>query len=99
MTESLIDTVTRLNELEGRRQAILAREKESGNSNRALKEKVWIEIDMLKVFPAMLDVLGEIRAGDAEKMQSFIDAWECIYGKIEVLHRYRDIAARMEATK
>lgn len=60
-----IEEVQRLKEQEGRRQAILTREKESGNSNRALKEKIWIERDMIKTYPWLLAVAGKFQKGDA----------------------------------
>jgi len=55
--------------------------------------------------PNLLDVLGMIRAGDAEKIQRAIDYLVkglCIDGDdkmIECLHRYRDMANRMEANR
>ena len=63
---SRFEELARLKEQECRRQAIIAREKETGNSNRALREKMWIERDMINAVPWLLDVAGAFRPGDAQ---------------------------------
>jgi hypothetical protein len=50
--------------------------------------------------PKLLDVLGDFRAGDAAEIDWIIKNYGCtLRDHIDVLHRYRDIARKMEATK
>jgi hypothetical protein len=63
------------------------------------------ECQVLNAAPALLDVLGEIRAGDAEEIAYAIQEMTRIFGHdvasetIEVLSRYQVIATKMEAER
>jgi len=68
----------------------------------SLEERIM----MKRTVPKLLDVLGEIRAGDADSLDFMLD-YLCddpndnndpeIEIAKKVLHRYRDIAQKMEA--
>lgn len=99
---NLIDEVARLNGMAGRRRAIITRQKDPRFQNHALIEKIEIDIEVLHAAPALLDVLGEIRAGDAEKMEyciRWLETTNINRTCIDMLHRYRDIAKKMEANR
>jgi hypothetical protein len=99
---NLIDEVARLKELTGRRQAILVRQHDTRTPNYALIERLDIERDLLNAISALLDALGEVRAGDADILYWMLTGIgdDPTQEEInDVLHRYRDIARKMEANR
>lgn len=99
MPESLIATVANLRKLEGRRQAIIARQKETGHPNHALLERLDIEREMRNAGPKLLAAL-DFQSGDADAISEIIALLEEIAeiskGDRELLHRYQAMAERME---
>lgn len=92
---NLIAKVSELRELEGRRQAIIDRQKES--VNHALLERLEIESDLLNAAPELLAALGKVQAGDADEIAWIIKNYGfTLRDHIEVLHRYLDLARLME---
>jgi hypothetical protein len=96
-TMSLIDEVARLKELE---------EKDCHGSYHSDRAGFVYEVVMLNAAPALLDVLGEIQAGDADGIDIALE-YLCddpndnndpeIEIAKKVLRRYRDMATKMEA--
>lgn len=91
---SLIDEVARLKEL--------AKEEASATYKQA-GDEFGYECAVLNAAPKLLNVLGMIRAGDADEMRWMIDFFSAnparYANNIEVLHRYRDMARKMEENR
>lgn len=68
----LIDRIKELKALEGRLQAIYGRQKDPRTPNHAILERIEIERKLLDVTPMLLDVLNEIRPGDADLLNGTI---------------------------
>lgn len=90
----LIDEVARLKELAKR---------EASATYRQAGDEFGYECAMLNAAPKLLEVLGEIRAGDAHAISEILALLEEIAdiseGDRELLTRYRDMAQAMEATR
>ena len=109
---NLIDQVTRLKEQAGRLDAIKARQRETGKPNHALLERIDIERGLANAAPAMLEVLGGFRQGDARLLsrmtathrcpnesdpdKKYLPCASCLEER-EILRRMQAMAARMEA--
>lgn len=111
---NLIDEVAKLKELNGRRQAIIDRQKETANPNHALLERLEIEHDILNAVPELLDAMGMILAGDASLLSRMIATHRCpnesdpdteylpcasCLEEREIMRRYRDMAKKMGAER
>lgn len=102
---SLIETVARLKELEGRRLAIIERAKDTSNPNHALLERIEIEQEMLDAFPKLRDVLGAFQDGDSIGLGFLLSGeydphgCNCEYCQraTAMLRRLADAAGKMEA--
>jgi hypothetical protein len=57
--------------------------------------------EMLNAATALLDVLGEIREGDASALKEIADLLEdsCLVSKAAYVRRYQAMASRMEAER
>ena len=89
----LISEVARLGELA---------KKEASATYTQAGDEFGYECAVLNAAPALLDVLGEIRAGDAEKMEyciRWLETTNINRTCIDMLHRYRDMAVKMEANR
>jgi signal transduction histidine kinase len=97
---NLIAKIAELRKLEGRRQAIAARQHEMGTPNHSLRERLELEHEMRNAAPGMLDALGKIRAGDTEILEETIiflnRNGHAHQDVIDMLRRLRDLARLME---
>ena len=102
---TLIETVARLKELEGRRLAIIERAKDTGTPNHALMERIEIEQEMLDTFPKIRDVLEAFQTGDRLALGFAVSGeydpigcnCEDCQETTRVLNRLRWAARKMEA--
>jgi len=105
----LIDRVSELKKLEGRLEAIKARQNETRSPNHALLERLEIERDILNAVPDMRSILGEIRRGDSDMIRFVIGQIETailnakmppeMVKYLTLLRRYQAIASKMEAER
>ena len=93
MTESLIQTVAKLNELA---------KAEASATYKQAGDEYGYECAVLNAAPMLLDVLGEIRAGDTERLEyavRYLESTNCPTQCIDAVSRYRDMVRKMEANE
>lgn len=98
---NLIDRIAELRRLEGRLQAIYERQKDPRSPNYAILERFEIQWKLQDAAPDLLDILSEIRPGDAQTISEIIDSFTFMGDPIggiyaDCLRRYQSIAAKME---
>jgi hypothetical protein len=88
MKDNLIEIIAKLKEMEqNRRFGSWAEQMNAGS--RFVRET-------MDAAPKFLDVLGEIRVGDAVIIENFLKE-DCVFGEVkEVLQRYSNMARKME---
>lgn len=106
---NLIDEVTRLKKLVGRRQAILVRQQDMKTPNYAILERFDIEHDILNAISVLLDVLDLAQAGDEDRLNNVISLARLCgsmsempdfdEADIDCLRRYSDIDRKMEENR
>lgn len=95
-----MNMIAELRELDGRRQAIRGRQ--AIDPNHAILERIEIERKLLDAVPMLLDVLGEVRAGDAGILYWMLTGVgdEPTQDEIaDLLSRYQAMAAKSEAKR
>ena len=95
------DEVARLNNLLGRREAIIERENDTRTVNHGLIEKLAIERYISAASPWLLEVAGCFQPGDVNLMGELISVMDAYFGEYyrphkAAMHRLLQAAKIME---